>query len=240
MILSKILAFDVWGEYACFRRPYSTTSPLTYPFPTRTALSGMVAAILGLERDSYYQDFSDSNCKMGIQFLSPLKKTYIGQNLIDTRRGFFLWDISKNPRTQILFEVLKDVQFRIYLWLKNDELAQSLEKHLLDHTSIYTPYFGLANMLANFKFVNIYKDIMESEDIDVGISTVVPESYGVRYSSDHKIGRVRIPISFDNDRVPRYDTLIYDGCDDFIDTHNLIISRGKYYNLDKELNIVMI
>ncbi|MGE5634535.1 MAG: CRISPR-associated protein Cas5 [Deltaproteobacteria bacterium] len=102
MNISKILAFDVWGEYACFRRPYSTTSPLTFPFPTRTAVSGFVGAILGLDRDSYYDDFSNENCKIGINLLSPIRKTYIGQNLIDTKKrtlfmGYFRKSTYSDP-----------------------------------------------------------------------------------------------------------------------------------------------
>ena len=169
MNISKILSFDVWGEYACFRRPYSTTSPLTFPFPTRTAISGFVSAILGLARDSYYDDFSSENCKIGINLLSPIRKTYIGQNLIDTKKGLYLWDITENQRTQILFEVLKDVKFRLYLWLKNTTLLNLLENHLNNHTSVYTPYLGLANMLANFQFIDKYEDIEKKEANDDGI-----------------------------------------------------------------------
>jgi CRISPR-associated protein Cas5h len=53
--VDKVLVFDIWSDYAHFRRGYTTTSPLTYPFPTRTALTGIVAAILGLEIDQGYR-----------------------------------------------------------------------------------------------------------------------------------------------------------------------------------------
>ncbi|HSF51954.1 MAG TPA: type I-B CRISPR-associated protein Cas5b [Nitrososphaeraceae archaeon] len=240
MNISKILAFDVWGEYACFRRPYSTTSPLTFPFPTRTVISGFVAAILGLDRDSYYDDFSNENCKIGINLLSPIRKTYIGQNLIDTKKGFYLWDISENQRTQILFEVLKDVKFRLYLWLKDTTLFQLLENHLNNHTSVYTPYFGLANMLANFHFIDRYKNIKKKEANNTNVSTIVPESFGVKSIPGHRIGRIKMPLYFDKERTPSFDTLIYDTCHDYDETHQLTITRGEYYQIDDNLNIVLI
>lgn len=240
MNTSKILAFDVWGEYACFRRPYSTTSPLTFPFPTRTAVSGFVGAILGLDRDSYYDDFSNENCKIGINLLSPIRKTYIGQNLIDTKKGLYLWDISENQRTQILFEVLKDVKFRLYLWLKDTTLFQLLENHLNNHTSVYTPYFGLANMLANFHFIDQYENIKKKEANNTKVSTIVPESFGVKSIPGHKIGRIKMPLYFDKERVPSFDTLIYDTCNDYDETHQLTITRGEYYQINDNLNIVII
>lgn len=241
MNISKILSFDVWGEYACFRIPYSTTSPLTFPFPTRTAVSGFISAILGLDRDSYYDDFSNENCKIGIKLLSPIRKTYIGQNLIDTKKGFYLWDITENQRTQILFEVLKDVKFRIYLWLRNTTLFNLLENHLNNHTSVYTPYLGLANMLANFQFVNKYEDIEKKEaNDDTKISTIVTESFGVKSIPGHKIGRIKMPLYFDKERKPSFDSLIYDTCHDYDGTHQLTISRGEYYQINNEFNIVII
>jgi CRISPR-associated protein Cas5h len=243
MNISKILSFDVWGAYACFRRPYSTTSPLTFPFPTRTAISGFVGAILGLDRDSYYDDFSSENCKIGINLLFPIRKTHIGQNLIDTKKGLYLWDITENQRTQILFEVLKDVKFRVYLWLKNTTLLNLLENHLNNHTSVYTPYLGLANMLANFQFIDKYEDIEKKEANDDGIkiSTIVPESFGVKSIPGHRIGRIKMPLYFDKERKPSFDNLIYDACYDYDDTHQLTISRGEYFQINNNgLNVVII
>ena len=57
----KLLAFDIWGEYGYFRRGYTTTSTVSYPFPSRTTIAGLVSSILGLERDSYYDIFSKEN-----------------------------------------------------------------------------------------------------------------------------------------------------------------------------------
>ena len=62
----KTIIFDLQGEMAHFRRPDTTSTQLTYPFITPTAIKGLVGAILGIE------DFV-TNDKIGIQLLNPVR-----------------------------------------------------------------------------------------------------------------------------------------------------------------------
>lgn len=253
-IIPKLLSFDIWGEFAVFRRPYSTTSPLTYPFPTRTAIAGFISAILGLDRNSYYEDFNKDNSGIGIQLLSPIKRTHIGQNLIATNKGYYLWDINENPRTQILFEVLKEPKFRIFAWLKKEDLYTSLKNRLINHTCIYTPYLGLAPMIANFQFHKEFSNIKmkkkeEKEDSLTKVVTIVPEEYNVVSDSNHKLGRINMPTYMDTNRKPEFSNFIYDACSTTTITtetsktnfllHPLNIRNGIYYEIDNDLNIVL-
>ncbi|MEM3334056.1 MAG: CRISPR-associated protein Cas5, partial [Thermoplasmata archaeon] len=110
--IDKVLVFDIWGDYAHFRKIETTTSPLTYFIPTRTALSGIISAILGLERDSYYELFFPENAQLAVRVLKSLKKVRININLIKTDEGFYLWDIRNNPRSPTPFEFVKDPNYR--------------------------------------------------------------------------------------------------------------------------------
>ena len=47
----KILVFDIWGEYAHFKKIYATTSALSYVVPPKTSIYGYIGAILGLEKE---------------------------------------------------------------------------------------------------------------------------------------------------------------------------------------------
>jgi CRISPR-associated protein Cas5h len=248
-IIPKLLSFDIWGEFAVFRRPYSTTSPLTYPFPTRTAVAGFISAILGLDRNSYYDEFNKDNSGIGIQLLSPIRRTHIGQNLIATNKGYYLWDINENPRTQILFEVLKDPKFRIFAWLKNENLYNSLKNRLINHLCVYTPYLGLAPMIANFRFhdefSNIKMKITEEGNL-TNIVTIVPEEYNVIADSNHKLGRINMPVYMDTNRKPEFGSFIYDACSTTETTtinnsllHQLNIRNGTYYEIDNDYNVVL-
>ena len=122
----EILIFDISSEYGHFRKYNTTTSPLTYSIPTRTAIAGILGAILGMEReiaDGVYPDgavpvqefFSKANCDIAIQILNPVKKENVAVNLINTKISFY--DLSKAKRTQIEFELVKDVKYRIFFTL---------------------------------------------------------------------------------------------------------------------------
>lgn len=63
----KFLVFDLKGKFAHFRKFYTNSSSLSYLVPPRTVIEGMVAAILGFERDSYYDMFSAENLLVAVQ-----------------------------------------------------------------------------------------------------------------------------------------------------------------------------
>ena len=65
--LMEILAFNIRGKFAHFRKFYSNSSALSYFIPPRTTIIGLIAGMLGLERDSYYEDFSLDNCDTGVR-----------------------------------------------------------------------------------------------------------------------------------------------------------------------------
>ncbi|MDD4749617.1 MAG: CRISPR-associated protein Cas5, partial [Methanosarcinaceae archaeon] len=73
----KVLVFDVWGEFGHFRKHYTTTSPLTFSIPPRTAISGMIGAIIGLDKAEYLKYFSKNEAKIAVKIESPVKKTRI-------------------------------------------------------------------------------------------------------------------------------------------------------------------
>ena len=88
MKYKELLIFDIIGEYGHFRKYNTTTSPLTYSIPTRTAIAGMLGAILGMERetsDGHYAEgfepvqefFSKEKSGIAVQVMQPVKKENI-------------------------------------------------------------------------------------------------------------------------------------------------------------------
>lgn len=77
-----ILAFHLRGKMAHFRKYYSNSSALSYWVPPRTTIIGIIAGLLGLERDSYYEQFSLHECHIALALCSPLKKTMQKMNLL--------------------------------------------------------------------------------------------------------------------------------------------------------------
>lgn len=199
----KLLAFDIWGDYAYFRRGYTSTSTITFPFPSRTTISGLIAGILGLEKDSYHDIFNEENSKLGLRILNPIKKININLNYINTKEGFLLSDIKSNPRVQVQAEFLKDVKYRIYVSLNDNNLMEELYSNLNEHKSIFTPCLGISECIADFSLV--YDELFDlnivNED-NVDINSVVLKSTGdLLIEPGKKYGVVKSPGFMNSDRI---------------------------------------
>ncbi len=160
----EVLIFDIQSEYGHFRKYNTTTSPLTYSIPTRTAIAGILGAILGMERelrDGVYPEkaepvqefFSKDRSDIAVQIMRPVKKENIGFNLINTKMSFY--DLTKAGRTQIEFELVKDVHYRIFLTMDNKSKFKELSERIIHKRHHFTPYLGLAQFTTLVDFVQI-------------------------------------------------------------------------------------
>lgn len=64
--MSLVVMFEVRGELAHFRRPDTLGTHASYPIPTRTALRGLIAAVLGEDR------WPDGG-RVGLRLLGPVR-----------------------------------------------------------------------------------------------------------------------------------------------------------------------
>jgi CRISPR-associated protein Cas5h len=62
----RAVSFTVRGEWAHFRRVEANRTKMTYRLPPRTTVAGMVAAISGYDRDSYYDLFGSEESAIAI------------------------------------------------------------------------------------------------------------------------------------------------------------------------------
>lgn len=199
MNYKEILIFDISSEYGHFRKYNTTTSPLTYSIPTRTAIAGILGAILGMERelaDGVYPDgvvpvqefFSKANTDIGVQIINPVKKENVAINLINTKTSFY--DLSKAGRTQIEFELVKNVKYRIFFAIKdNENIFKELADRIKEKQHYFSPYLGLAQFTATIDFI----DIKQAELIEN------KENEYIRISSAINLSKIKAenPIEFD-------------------------------------------
>lgn len=158
----QILVFDIGSEYGHFRKFNTTTSPLTYSIPTRPAMTGLLGAILGIEREvaagkfrkgvvPLSRLFSKEMAGIGIQLMHPVKKVNVAFNLLDTEKtasSFF----NIKQRTQIEYELLKDPFFRVFVSFKDKELFGNLVNYVQNNCTYFTPYLGLSQFTASIQF----------------------------------------------------------------------------------------
>ncbi len=201
------LIFDVWGDYAHFKKFYTTASPLTFSIPPRTALIGLVSAILGYPKDSYFEKMLTRKAKFAIRILNQIKKTRLIINFINTKDNF--WTPARTPhhepRTQYIIEFLKDPRYRIYFLHEEREVHNSFKEMLINHKSFYTPYLGITELIANFEFIGeteTEEEIESSlEQLEICSAIPIDQNFKIEFESDKKYFKEKIPIEMTNDRI---------------------------------------
>jgi CRISPR-associated protein Cas5h len=169
----NVIVFDIWGDYAHFRKNISTSSPLTHSFPPRTALAGMIGAIAGIEKDEY-QRFTLDVADIGCRILRPIKKTRISGNWINTDNIRTMNQIRERLPTRR--EYLKDPKFRVYFSHRDKYLIKKMRDLLYEHQSIYTPCMGLSEMISNFSYIGEFELKRMPETEIVMVDSVIPLS----------------------------------------------------------------
>jgi len=115
----KILSFCINGKMAHFRKYYSNSTALSYLIPPVTTLKGILAGLLGYERDSYYDIFSNVHCRTAILIKRPLKKMTQSMNLLKVESLNDLNGAGKN-HTQ------NDTEFIIPKSIREDYLSYQI------------------------------------------------------------------------------------------------------------------
>lgn len=210
----NVLVFDIKGRFAHFRKFYTNSSSLSYLLPPRTTLMGIVAAILGLERDSYYEILSSENLDITARIMFKPRKIMQTLNYmkIESPKEIFK---AKN-HTQVPFEVIasqeKNVVYRVYLSHRDKAIYEKIKNNVIFGKSEYPLYFGAAPFSANIEYIGEYAgEIIEKE---ASILTPINKDLIEKiYFGDNNLilARERMPRDFDNDRMIKdAATYIYD------------------------------
>jgi CRISPR-associated protein Cas5h len=163
------IIFDISSEYGHFRKFNTTSSPLTYSILPRTSITGLLGAIIGLDRFSFYEVFSKENAFIAIQVINPIKKVNMAFNLIDTKKSFFNID----TRTQIEFELVKDAKYRIFVVVKDQTTSDKLFHNLSQNKHHFSPYLGLSQFTAKIDYIGIAKGDQKSSRNYVDLITAL-------------------------------------------------------------------
>ncbi len=200
--MREVLAFDIWGQYGHFKKIYTTTSPLTYSIPPRTALSGLIGAILGLDKNDYLNYFSKSQADIAVQVLKPVKKVTVSENLIDTKTAGPMMNRIKQ-RTQIRVEMLKDPKYRVYVRHSDPELMERLTWFIEEHKTVYTPCLGLSEHIANFSMSGVYRAENYQDEGLNRVCTAIPERKirEMDFETDYEYVQESLPNEMNSDRV---------------------------------------
>ncbi|NLU09812.1 MAG: type I-B CRISPR-associated protein Cas5 [Tepidanaerobacter acetatoxydans] len=211
--VDKILAFDLTGPMAHFRKFFTNSSSLSYDFPPRTTIIGIIAGILGWQRDSYYNDFGIKECCVGIKIKEPTRSIQRTVNYLLVSKGVGGLNGSAG-HTQIPIEIIlpKNIEkdklcYRVYFWHKNEKVMEELCERLLNRKFVYPVSLGLSEFLGNIGNVQIceeFEAVKSSKYVD--ISTVcnltLIEERGLDILTDEPCQYIKeiLPLSFSANR----------------------------------------
>ena len=161
----EILSFDIQGKFAHFRKYYANNTALSFSLPPRTTIIGILGAILGRQRDSYYEEMSSDNIRIAISVQNPIKKTFHRLNFLSIKN---LSDFrGKRGRIQTPFEIVtgndiskNSVKYKIYLSYTDNgkETFREIKKCLLEKNFMYNTSLGTANFNAQISNVYLFEE----------------------------------------------------------------------------------
>ncbi|MFB6125680.1 MAG: type I-B CRISPR-associated protein Cas5b [Halolamina sp.] len=185
----RCLSFELSGPWAHFRRVEGNVVKQTYRIIPRTTVTGLVAAMLGLDRDSYYDAFGPRVSAVAVEPLGPLRTMNMPQNTLSTAaehmetlpsRGHARVSLPDPTelRQQHNYEVLVDPAYRIDLRLAADGLRSRLRERLREGTSHYVPSLGLSEHLAEVSYLGEFPVTPrepETTDVDSAVLEAVDD-----------------------------------------------------------------
>jgi len=229
----EAIVFDISGDFAHFKRIYTTSSPLTYSFPPPPTLRGILGAIYGSSKDDYLNIFSHEKTKLAVRIINPIRKIRLGINLINTKDNF--WIPAKKgrheARTQIRTEFLKDACFRIYVNHSDPKVMEALYDLIKNHKTVYTVSLGLSELLSQIKFVSLY-DFEEKHNEEVEVTSIIPinliENKKIIFEEEKKYFKERVPFIMNPDRVVEaYEDFIFEPDGKTIKAHLKTYYKGN-------------
>jgi CRISPR-associated protein Cas5h len=154
-----VLSFRWRAKYGHFLRAEANVNALTYPVPPRTSVLGLLAAILGLEKDELASELQDA--RIAVTGTVP-RRFWHRIKLRKDPPTPLPWQIKKNQKgtdapekaTLILQEWLLDPDFLIHVTLPNQpECFAELVSRVRKRRWHFTPCMGLSELLCDVEFI---------------------------------------------------------------------------------------
>jgi CRISPR-associated protein Cas5 subtype I-B len=221
------------GNWGHFKKPETNNNPLSHDLITKTALIGLIGAVLGIEREDMKSKFPQlsEDLLYGVQLLNPVKKISWGF----TSRTAISPTAEGTPK---YFEFLKDPSFLVSIALRDEHSISIFEDFMMaikQEEAVYPPVLGWHNCPANLQ----WKSEGEFSEIQNGTFetkgfVIAGEHTPKDISGGFRIGFDKMP-TFQNEdfwNLPdKYKNVIYP------DSPHSITVEGKYYEYQSSKDI---
>lgn len=238
-----VVRCDLCGKFAHFRRFYTNSSSLSYPIPPPSAVRGLVAAALGLERDEYPQKLERLQLAIGVG--QPIRTLLQTTNALmvksSTERELRGFEARTQIPTQFLLadtrqEEWGTISLRFHLILvPPDELSVEELANAL-RAPIYPPALGTAYCLGWIEGVEVQQAEIGEQDPSVAeyrgaLDASQVEELALDGGIPHRLSRDRYPVRLNQQRR------LVEARDLIIDLRGYPIRcryRGRWLQVDAE------
>lgn len=196
-----VLVFEASSSLAMFRKAYTTSSRVSYPFCPPTAVAGLLSAITGIDNGA---DSEASNAlfwekikgtQVTLRIMSPISWFSTAVNLIQFKSPSGHMD----NHTRSMFQFIKKPRYRIYV--KKGQLYSELKKRLSRGECIFTPYLGIASAVAEIDFLGEFEEQVLNEEAPA-VWSVLPAAEGLKIDmkNTESVFRERVPFVQETNR----------------------------------------
>jgi CRISPR-associated protein Cas5h len=187
----RCLSLTIQADWGHFRRIDRTVTKQTYRLPPRTTIAGMLAAIVGSPRDSYYETFDSEVSAVAIEPLGTTRTVTepmlglstnpdehferrggTGQKTVQVR-----YPDSTLNRQLHSYELLVDPAYRIEVAVEDESFYRALAHRLETGTTRYPLSMGLSEYLAWIEFHGEFT-VEACEGRTLEVDSVVPAGAG--------------------------------------------------------------
>jgi len=187
---SKCLSFTIAADWGHFRRVDRTVTKQTYPLPPRTTVAGILASIVGVGRDDYYEIFGPDVSAISIELQDPVRTMPMASLGLSTdpeatfeRAGGtgrktvqVKYPDSTAPRQRHSYHYLVNPVYRIDVAVEHADFYGTLRQRLQTGTSFYPPTMGLSELLASIEWHGEYEPTPVTEDSPVSVDSALPDA----------------------------------------------------------------
>ena len=117
-----MFGFKLWGRFGSFRDPITITQNMTFSIPPKTTVGGVLASILGIDYNDYFNDNEFFDFGYSLILKNPVRKKSFSQN--------YIMDYTKTSAIRFnLMLTIRDNNHEVMLYENQKKELASKETH---------------------------------------------------------------------------------------------------------------
>lgn len=216
----QVACFRLWGRFAHFRRAESAVSALTYPVPPRTALIGLIGAVMGMPKD--HAQIELEPLQIAVSGKYPLIHWHKAKLRKDPP-ALLNWTIkmsqsadrNTSPERAALIaqEWLFNPEYVVWVSLP-DSYHNEFTERIKEKRWYFQPCLGLSEFMADIEYLDEMSGMTEKLPLGTyEVESVIPQKQAeieISQVLDRQLSltRLNMPRKVSGDRVFKHDSYI--------------------------------